>query len=422
VFDVIHQPLLPRNGEKITVYARAQDPDDLSAVTLYYHIDGTTATNAVAMAPATGGFYAGEIPAGQTANSLIAFHVEATDNDEVSGKKTGVSKTQRLKIFSEAEHHRKIVQQIEKAWEKLITLLAEATGGLYIRRSADVGPCSGKIAEDLATYYEVAYAAPSAERNGQFRTVSLRASRPQTRLQYRGGYFALPAEAGPDMPPFEVPLLKALSAPERTETIPFRIDTLHLGQAQGKARAEAVLELPLAGIYCKLDPALGLCDMHFSVLVLVKDAAGQVLQKFSQDVPDQMATEGMDSASNGVYTLDRSFSLPPGEYHLEAIKDILCQKLVKRGVSLKNLTYGKLEPALGKSVRQKITLQQGIPIEKAKEIVRLVKDSKKKAQASIQGDTVRISSKDRDELQGIIALLRGKELGVELQFTNYRTN
>ncbi|MGD0938951.1 MAG: YajQ family cyclic di-GMP-binding protein [Terracidiphilus sp.] len=111
-----------------------------------------------------------------------------------------------------------------------------------------------------------------------------------------------------------------------------------------------------------------------------------------------------------------------GEYHLEAVKEILGQKLIKRGVSLKNLTYGKVEPALGKSVRQKISLQQGIPIEKAKEIVRLVKDSKKKAQASIQGDTVRISSKDRDELQSIIALLRGKDLGVELQFTNYRTN
>jgi uncharacterized protein YajQ (UPF0234 family) len=102
-----------------------------------------------------------------------------------------------------------------------------------------------------------------------------------------------------------------------------------------------------------------------------------------------------------------------GEYHLEA---------VKRGVSLKNLTYEKPEEASGKSVRQKINLQQGIPVEKAKEIVRLVKDSKKKAQASIQGDTVRISSKDRDELQGIIALLRGKDLGLDLQFTNYRTN
>lgn len=110
------------------------------------------------------------------------------------------------------------------------------------------------------------------------------------------------------------------------------------------------------------------------------------------------------------------------EYKLEAVKDILSQKLVKRGVSLKNLTYAKIEPAAGQSVRQKISLQQGISTEKAKEIVRLIKDSKKKAQASIQGDTVRVSSKDRDELQSIIAMLRGRDMGVDLQFTNYRTN
>lgn len=110
-----------------------------------------------------------------------------------------------------------------------------------------------------------------------------------------------------------------------------------------------------------------------------------------------------------------------GEYHLEAVKEILGQKLVRRGVPLKNLTYGKLEPAAGKSVRQKVALQQGIPTEKAKEIVRLVKDSKKKAQVTIMGDSVRISSKDRDVLQAIIALLRGKDLGLDLQFTNYRT-
>jgi hypothetical protein len=110
------------------------------------------------------------------------------------------------------------------------------------------------------------------------------------------------------------------------------------------------------------------------------------------------------------------------EYKLEAVKDILAQKLVKRGVSLKNLTYGKIEPAAGSSVRQKVALQQGIPIEKAKEIVRLVKESKRKVQASIQGDTVRVSGRDRDDLQAIIALLRGRDLGVDLQFTNYRTN
>lgn len=110
------------------------------------------------------------------------------------------------------------------------------------------------------------------------------------------------------------------------------------------------------------------------------------------------------------------------EYTLKAVIDILSTKFVKRGVSLKNLEYEKIEPAAGSSVRQKIKLKQGISSEIAKKIVALVKDTKKKAQASIQGDTVRITSKDRDTLQDIIALLRGKELGVELQFTNFRSN
>ena len=110
------------------------------------------------------------------------------------------------------------------------------------------------------------------------------------------------------------------------------------------------------------------------------------------------------------------------EYKLDAVKEILGQKLVKRGVSLKNLTYGKLEEAMGKSVRQKITLQQGVPSDKAKQIVSIIKDSKVKVQASIQGDSVRVSGKDRDALQSAIALLKGKDLGIDLQFTNYRTN
>ena len=110
------------------------------------------------------------------------------------------------------------------------------------------------------------------------------------------------------------------------------------------------------------------------------------------------------------------------EYTLKAVIEILSQKLVKRGVSLKNLEYEKIEPASGSSVRQKIKLQQGIASEKAKQIVALIKDSKKKAQASIQGDTVRVTSKDRDVLQEIISLLRGKDLGVDLQFTNMRSN
>ena len=110
------------------------------------------------------------------------------------------------------------------------------------------------------------------------------------------------------------------------------------------------------------------------------------------------------------------------EYKLKAVNDVLQQKLVKRGVSVKGLTYGPVESAAGGTAKRKVTMQQGIVIEKAREIVKLVKDSKKKAQASIQGDLVRISSKDRDTLQEVIAALRQHDFGIDLQFTNYRTN
>jgi len=150
----------------------------------------------------------------------------------------------------------------------------------------------------------------------------------------------------------------------------------------------------------------------------VRNAIDQALKEIHQrfDLKDSHSEINLVEGDKEIQLASAS------EYKLEAVKQILGQKLVKRGVSLKNLTYGKLEPAAGQSVRQKISLQQGIPTEKAKEIVRIVKDSKKKVQASIQGDTVRIAGKDRDDLQAIIATLRGKDLGVELTFTNYRTN
>lgn len=109
------------------------------------------------------------------------------------------------------------------------------------------------------------------------------------------------------------------------------------------------------------------------------------------------------------------------DYKLKAVNDVLQQKLVKRGVPLKALDYGAVESAAGSTVRQRVTMQQGIPIEKARQIVKAVKDSKKKVQASIQGDFVRVSGKDRDSLQEIIALLKSSDFGIDMQFTNYRS-
>jgi uncharacterized protein YajQ (UPF0234 family) len=109
------------------------------------------------------------------------------------------------------------------------------------------------------------------------------------------------------------------------------------------------------------------------------------------------------------------------DFKLKAVNDVFQAKLVKRGVPLKNLQYQAIEPAAGSTVRQRVKMQQGVDIEKAREIVKVIKNSKKKVQAAIQGDLVRVSGKDRDTLQEVLALLRKQDFGLDLQFTNYRT-
>ena len=110
------------------------------------------------------------------------------------------------------------------------------------------------------------------------------------------------------------------------------------------------------------------------------------------------------------------------ETRLRNMNDILQSKFVKRGISLKALDYQKIEPAAGGTVRQTVKIQQGIPIEKAKEVVRFIKDAKFKVQASIQGETVRVSGKDRDTLQDVMAKLKAKDFGIDMKFDNYRSN
>ena len=110
------------------------------------------------------------------------------------------------------------------------------------------------------------------------------------------------------------------------------------------------------------------------------------------------------------------------ETKLRNMNDILQQKLVRRSVPLKAFNYGRIEPAAGGTVRQHVAIQQGIPTDKAKEIVKFIKDTKAKVQASIQGDVVRVAGKDRDTLQDIIAKLKAKDFNINMQYTNYRSN
>ncbi|MBE0599257.1 MAG: YajQ family cyclic di-GMP-binding protein [Desulfuromonadales bacterium] len=117
---------------------------------------------------------------------------------------------------------------------------------------------------------------------------------------------------------------------------------------------------------------------------------------------------------------DAIMILAADDYKLQAVVDILKGKLVRRGISAKNLDFGKKEPAFGGAVRQKVTIVQGISKEKGKELIKEIKDAKLKVQAQIMEDQLRVTGKQIDDLQTAIQLLKGKDFGVELQFVNMR--
>jgi uncharacterized protein YajQ (UPF0234 family) len=146
----------------------------------------------------------------------------------------------------------------------------------------------------------------------------------------------------------------------------------------------------------------------------VKNAVAQALKEI------QTRYDLKDSKSDIVIG-DKEFTLTSAdEYKLRAVRDILESKLMKRGISIKALTYADPESALGGTVRQKVAMQSGIPIEKAREIVKLIKNSKMKVQAAIQGEQLRVTGKSRDDLQALMTMLRGAKLEIDMQFTNYR--
>jgi cyclic-di-GMP-binding protein len=149
------------------------------------------------------------------------------------------------------------------------------------------------------------------------------------------------------------------------------------------------------------------------VVNAIQQALKEIIQRF--DLKDSHSNIELNEKDNKITLTSKD------EFKLKAVTEILEGKLVKRKVPLKGLSYGEVTPAASSTVRQEITLQQGISTEKAREIVKKVKDSKLKAQASIQGDFVRVTSRDRDILQNVIKLLRDTDFGIDMQFTNYRT-
>jgi hypothetical protein len=163
-------------------------------------------------------------------------------------------------------------------------------------------------------------------------------------------------------------------------------------------------------------------DNSFDVVSIVD--MPEVLNAIQQSTKEILTRFDLKNSKSAIELNEKESKLvvtSADDFKLKAVVEVLQQKLAKRQVPLKNFTYGPVQPAAGSSARQEITIQSGIPVEKSKEIVKAIKDSKAKAQASIQGDLVRVSSKSRDVLQEVMQLLKKADFKVELQFTNFRT-
>ncbi|WP_127531700.1 YajQ family cyclic di-GMP-binding protein [Paenibacillus kobensis] len=148
----------------------------------------------------------------------------------------------------------------------------------------------------------------------------------------------------------------------------------------------------------------------------------QELNNAIQQAEKELATRFDFRGSKSSITIDKEELLVASDddFKLQGLLDILLAKMVKRGVPIKNLDYGKIEPASGSTVRQRIKLRTGIDQDVAKKINILIRDSKLKVKSQIQGDQIRVTGKSKDDLQAVMSLLRGTELPVELQFTNFR--
>jgi uncharacterized protein YajQ (UPF0234 family) len=164
-------------------------------------------------------------------------------------------------------------------------------------------------------------------------------------------------------------------------------------------------------------------DNSFDVVSKIElPEVSNAIQQALKEIQQRYDLKGSHSTIELVEKDNKVLLASADDFKLKAVIEILEQKLIKRKVSLKGLEYGVVTPAAGSTVRQEIKLQQGIDADKARAIVKVVKDSKKKVQVTIQGDLLRVSSKDRDTLQEVMHLLRSNDFGLDLQFINYRSN
>jgi VWFA-related protein len=204
--------------------------------------------------------------------------------------------------------------------QRWMSQLAEGTSGFYLGNANDLRKATDRALSDMASYHELAYAPVSNATDGAYRSVEVKVTRPGVKVQGRAGYFALPADTGGALIlAYEVPMLAALAATPPPKDFPIHAQAVRFGVAPDGRDHTLIVEVPLAGLKFDQDAAAKLYRLRFSLLVIVKNAAGEVVQRFSQNYPFEGPLDKLEALRRGNVVFKRSVRLPAGQYSFEAV-------------------------------------------------------------------------------------------------------
>ena len=263
--------------------------------------------------------------------------------------------------------------------------LAEGTGGSYIEGAHDLQKPLQRMIQDMTTYYEAFYLPTLKEYDGKFRSVAVKPLRKGVKIQSSEGYFAIPPGATSSVRPFELPLLNILNGAQLLEELRFRAAILRLGNLADRDRNILAIEVPLSGVEIRQDANTNLYSAQLSIVAQIKDKAGTVLEKFSEDIPYRGALEQIQKAKSQVVTLQRHFDAPPGEYVSEvAIQDRLGGK-----VGAQRIPFEIADESSGPSLSDMVLVRRIEPFRAATDPLEPLCHGDEKVMANLSGEAAR---------------------------------
>ncbi|MBZ5582137.1 MAG: VWA domain-containing protein [Acidobacteriia bacterium] len=253
----------------------------------------------------------------QTANGANDLARATALSAGAATSQTGASTMEEMRAADTAEN------SIRNNTEGALRDLAESTGGFLIGDSNDLRTPLRRISEEIESYYEVSYSPEIQNYDGSFRRIKVEVGRKDALVHARNGYFALPPDVrAAGLMPFEIPLLQALSTRSAAADVRFRSELVRFGSTPQGIRAAVVVEAPIGGLTFRENREKGVFNAHLALVALVKNASGQVAQKFTRDMPLQGTLDKLAGVKGANFIYKETMTLPPGRYTLEtAVSD-----------------------------------------------------------------------------------------------------